>query len=55
VVSFDEMFVQMKNRRGNDFSKEKAQEQFNRMDGNKDGVLSADELANTRQNQGRKI
>lgn len=51
-VSFDEMYIQMKNRRGNDFSKEQAQQRFNIMDSNNDGVLSDDELANAPQNQG---
>ena len=42
----------MKYRRGNDFSKEQAQQRFNRMVSNNDGVLFADELANAPQNQG---
>ena len=54
LVSFDEMYIQMKNRRGDDFSKERAQEQFNKMDVNKDGFLSSDELANTQQSQGNR-
>ncbi len=44
----------MKIRRGNDFSKEQAQQLFNRMDSNNDVVLSADELVNAPQNQGNK-
>ena len=51
AVSFDEMYIEMKNRRGNDFSKEKAQQQFDRMDSNKDGFLSSEELPNAPQNQ----
>jgi hypothetical protein len=54
LVSFDEMYIQMKKRRGNDFSKENAQEQFNRMDVNKDGFLSSDELTNAQQDQGNR-
>ena len=44
----------MKYRCGNDFSKEQAQQRFNIMDSNNDGVLSSDELANAPQNQGNK-
>lgn len=54
LVSFDEMFIQMKKRRGDDLSKEKAQEQFNKMDTNKDGSLSSDELTNEQQIQGNR-
>lgn len=54
LVSFDAMFIQMKNRRGNNFSKKKAQKQFNKMDVNKDGSLSSDELENEQYKPGNR-
>jgi EF hand len=51
LVSYDEMYTQMMKRNGIDFSKEKAQQHFDRMDLNKDGFLSLDELTRESQNQ----
>ena len=50
----EKMYSQIKIRRGNDFCKEQAQQRFNIMDSNNDGVLSADELLYAPQNQGNK-
>lgn len=54
VVSFDEMYNQMKKRNGANFSKKRAKLQFDRMDINKDGVLSAEELSKREQNKTRR-
>lgn len=54
LVSFDEMYSQMKKRNGADYSNVKAQQRFDKMDLNKDGVLSSEELTNESQNQRNK-
>ncbi len=49
-VDFEEMYIQMKKRNGN-MSRDNAEQLFDRMDSNKDGFLSVDELADAQQNQ----
>jgi hypothetical protein len=45
IVSFDEMYTQMK-RRNSNITQERAKQQFAQMDSDHNGVLSADELKN---------